>query len=169
MRMRTELVLPVAAVLALAIFMNQAPTVLVNSSSSPPTEDQTDGSSVADSSSPDLANELASICPAVPLVASEFIRKTRTPPTNGQIFAPARTYEIVPRRDQLMIMVDILVFAHRPATRKGIIKNLNMSQLQLRRYLRFLLEKGFIVEERAQGRTYRVTEKGAEFVRLLED
>jgi len=44
-----------------------------------------------------------------------------------------------------------------------------MSQSQLKKYLRFLIERGFLLEELGQSRTYRVTEKGREFVRLLED
>ena len=166
MRVRSEVVLLGAAIAALAIFMSQASPAMGSVSPSPVASDTSSGPAATDL----LNSELPAGVPAgVALVASEYLRKSRTPAMNGQIFPYPQVTELVPRRDQLMIMLDILEFARQPVTRKGIIRSLNMSQSQLKKYLRFLIERGFLLEELGPSRTYRVTEKGREFVRLLED
>jgi predicted transcriptional regulator len=167
MRIRGETVWLAAVVVAFTIFMNQAPS-LSNPSPSPRAGETPGGSAVTDPLSPEFPVDLASIPAGMALVVSEYFRKTRAPAMNGQIFSHPQIADLVSRRDQLMIMVDILVFAHQPVTRKRIIRSLNMSQSQLKKYLRFLIQKGFLLEELGQSRTYRVTEKGSEFVRLLE-
>ena len=67
-----------------------------------------------------------------------------------------------------MIIVDILTFTQKPASRKKILRHLNLSQYQLKKYLRFLIAKGFLAEEVADSRTYKTTGKGLELVKLLE-
>ncbi|MGH9918429.1 MAG: winged helix-turn-helix domain-containing protein [Nitrososphaerales archaeon] len=169
MRIRGEMVLLGAAIAALAIFMNQAPSAMGNASPSPLASDASGGPAATDLLNSELPVGLSGVPAWMVLVASEYLRKSRAPATNGQIFSYPQAPELVPRRDQLMIMVDILDFARQPVTRKRIIRSLNMSQSQLKKYLHFLIEKGFLLEELGQSRTYRVTEKGREFVRLLED
>ena len=166
MRIRGEMVLLGAAIAALAIFMSQASPAMGSASPSPVASDASSVPAATDLLNPELP---AGVPAGVALVASEYLRKSRAPAMNGQIFPYPQVTELVPRRDQLMIMLDILEFARQPVTRKGIIRSLNMSQSQLKKYLRFLIERGFLLEELGQSRTYRVTEKGREFVRLLED
>jgi predicted transcriptional regulator len=168
MRIRGEIVWLVAAVAVFAIFLTQSPSVISNPSPLQLAGDAPGGSAVTDILNPELPVDLTNLPPAMALVVSEYLRRTRPPVMNGQIFSHPRIEELVPRRDQLMIMVDILVFAYQPVTRKRIIRSLNMSQSQLKKYLRFLIQKGFLLEELGQSRTYRVTAKGSEFVRLLE-
>lgn len=68
-----------------------------------------------------------------------------------------------------MIMVDILTFARQPVSRKRILKRLNLSQYQLKKYLGFLIQKHLLLEEFGDRRTYRITEKGSAFLKLIED
>jgi predicted transcriptional regulator len=71
------------------------------------------------------------------------------------------------RRDELGIMIDILVLAELPAFRKTILRRANLSQFQTKRYISFMVRKGLLSEELSPRRIYKTTEKGREFVRIL--
>jgi len=167
MRVRSKIIGLTALVVALAFLVNQAP-LMSYQSQSPLVSDSSDGAATTDLSVPEASADFSSIPMGLILLASEYLRKTRESAAGGTLFTLPPIAPPVSRRDKLMIMVDILAFAHQPVSRKQIIRNLNMSQYQLKKYLRFLMQRGLLLEEFGQARTYRVTEKGNEFLRLLE-
>jgi predicted transcriptional regulator len=168
MRSRSEFIAWAALAVTLALLMNQAPSLM--SYSGPPSlgSDSSDNGATTDLSTTEAYTDFSGIPMGLILLSSEYLRKARESTADVLIFPQPPIAEPASRRDQLTIMVDILDFAQKPVSRKQIIRSLNMSQHQLKKYLRFLIKKGFLDEEEGQLRTYKVTEKGSEFVRLLE-
>jgi predicted transcriptional regulator len=168
MRFRSEFIAWAALAVTFALLMNQAPSLLSSPGSSPLGSDSSDNAATTDLSSTEAYTDFSSVPMGLILLSSEYLRKARESAADVLIFPRPPIAEPASRRDQLTIMVDILAFARKPASRKQIIRSLNMSQHQLKKYLRVLIQKGFLLEEQGQSRTYKVTEKGREFVRLLE-
>ena len=104
---------------------------------------------------------------AVGFLVSDYLRNGKDDGSSLFLSRPPRLTRPA-RRDQLMIIIDILTFTQKPARRKRILRYLNLSQYQLKKYLPLLISKGFLTEELGESRTYRITEKGVELVRLLE-
>jgi predicted transcriptional regulator len=71
------------------------------------------------------------------------------------------------RRDQLGIILDILVLTEQPMYSKRILYQGNLSYFQLRKYLTYLLNKGFILEKSDRPKVYMITEKGRELITML--
>jgi len=169
MRVRREFVGLAGLALAFAILVNQAP-VLMSYQDSP--QVASDSSAVAvqvDSSVQDVSVGLpdAPAGPVVLLLASEYLRRAKDSDANGWTGLDYPEVE-TSRRDQLTIMVDILSSARKPVSRKKLIRSVNMSQYQLKRYLAILIRKGLLLEQLGQSRTYLVTAKGSAFVELVE-
>jgi predicted transcriptional regulator len=104
----------------------------------------------------------------ISFLISDYLRKAKDGDDNVLLFSRPARLTPASRRDQIMIIVDILTFTQKPARRKTILRYLNLSQYQLKKYLRFLMAKGFLAEEVGESRTYKITEKGVELVNLLE-
>ena len=71
-------------------------------------------------------------------------------------------------RTRIEILADILNVAHNGALKTHILYKANLSHRQLEKYLAFLIQQGMIVKVTGQtdrGSTYRVTEKGIEFLK----
>ena len=61
-------------------------------------------------------------------------------------------------------MVDILTIASEPARRTKILYRANLNHAQMQRYLDLLVRTGLLAEHTGSSRSYKTTEKGAEFV-----
>ncbi|HEX17227.1 MAG TPA: DUF4364 domain-containing protein [Thermoplasmatales archaeon] len=71
------------------------------------------------------------------------------------------------RRSEFEILADILRLAKDGAKKTQIMYQVNLSYSQLRNYLSFLRNRGFLDEiGEEQGRIYRISEKG---LKLLEN
>jgi predicted transcriptional regulator len=169
MRVRTMVVGLAALTLAFVFLVNQAPALMSYQDSSQAASDSSATAVQVDSSVQDLPAGVpdATAGPVVLLLASEYLRRAKHSDAHG--WTGLHYPEVEPtRRDQLTIMVDILSFASKPVSRKKLIRSLNMSHYQLKRYLAILIQKGLLLEQLGQSRTYLVTAKGSAFVELVE-
>lgn len=72
-------------------------------------------------------------------------------------------------RSRLGIVFVILSLCQgEPMKKTHILYKANMSSEQLQRYLTFLVDKGFLVEEKGE-RRYRITSKGDLFIKEFQD
>jgi len=169
MRVRTMVVGLAALTLAFAFLMNQAPALMSYQDSSQVASDSSAAAVQVDSSVQDLPVGVpdATAGPVVLLLASESLRRAKDSDVHGWTGLHYPEVETT-RRDQLTIIVNILSFARKPVSRKKLIRSLNMSHYQLKRYLTILIRKGLLLEQLGQSRTYLVTAKGSAFVELVE-
>ncbi|HDO19474.1 MAG TPA: DUF4364 family protein [Thermoplasmatales archaeon] len=75
------------------------------------------------------------------------------------------------RRSELEILADILSKSVDGAKKTEILYQVNLSYIQLRNYLSFLIDKGLIEKETdREGKTlYRTSEKGSELLEKLNE
>ena len=171
MRVRNEIVAAATFVVALAFLMNQTPQMSGSPSFSLVTNDSSEGAVAAvDISSPDVSAVISGGPVGAIILTSEYLRRPdRERAADYSSFSTPTKSDLVSRRDQIMIMADILTLASQPVSRTRFLKRLNLSQYQLKRYLRFLIQKRLLLEEFGQTRTYRITERGSAFLKLIED
>jgi predicted transcriptional regulator len=158
-----------ALTLSLAFLVNQAPALTSYQDASQVASDSSAAAVQFDSSVQELPPGApdATAVPALLLLASEYLRTAKDSDAHGWTFLHHPEVETA-RRDQLTIMVDILSFARKPVSRKKLIRGLNMSHYQLKRYLAILIQKGLLLEQLGESRTYLSTAKGSAFVELVE-
>ena len=170
MRIRREFITTVGLLTVMAFLMSQTPQTTEANLSTATVDDSSDaGVATATISGPDISASVTRVPVAAIILASEYLRRARESSSGYPMFSIPTRAAPVPRRDQIMIMVDILTFASQPVSRKRILKRLNLSQYQLKKYLGFLIQKHLLLEEIGDRRTYRITEKGSAFLKLIED
>lgn len=72
------------------------------------------------------------------------------------------------RRDELSVVCDMLSLLSQPMRSTHILYKSNLSYRQMKRYLSSLKEMGLIAELKEPFHSYRITEKGRMFLKLLE-
>ncbi len=72
------------------------------------------------------------------------------------------------KRDKFAIMLKILNISRTPIKRTHILYKANINFYQLTRYIDLLTTLGMIEEVELPFRSYRITEKGLEFIKMFE-
>ncbi len=73
------------------------------------------------------------------------------------------------RRNQLKIITDILEFANEPKRPTHIMNQMNLNHSQLKKYLLWLTDTGLIQRIEHPYPSFQISEKGSEFVGMLQD